>query len=58
MKGSILFLRKVREICIKHNGDCKRCPLGDKKKVEDNLCPRLLNPGSLSDEKILNMINI
>jgi len=55
-KGSINYLRKLREICIDHKGDCKRCPLGEKPRVEDNLCPRLSHPMRWDDYKIAEMV--
>ncbi len=58
MKGSIDYFRKVREICKESKGDCKKCPLGNKKKVQDNRCPRLLSPDTLTDDKILEMVKL
>lgn len=51
-KGSINYLRKLRDICIDH----KRCPLGEKPRVEDNLCPRLSHPMRWDDYKITEMV--
>lgn len=58
MKGSINYLRKLKEICEDNNGYCKQCPLGDFEKVEDCRCPRLIAPKYYTDEKILEMVRI
>lgn len=58
MKGSIDYLRKVRDICKTNKGSCKQCPLGEKRKLEDNYCPRLTDPRSWSDERISDMVKI
>ncbi len=58
MKGAINYLRAVRDICEKNKGNCKRCPIGNKRKLEDNICPRLTNPASWSDERIAEMVRV
>lgn len=58
MKGSINYLRQVHDICEKAKKDCKRCQLGEKRRLEDNICPRLTDPRSWDDEKINAMIRI
>lgn len=58
MKGSIEYLRKLREICKDHKGDCKGCPLGKYKKVTDCDCPRLIHPSDWSDKDIAKMVRI
>jgi hypothetical protein len=58
MKGSIAYLRKVREYCIQNNGDCKNCPLGKEKNVDDCLCPRLTWPRLWDDYRIVDMVKI
>ena len=58
MKGSIDYLRKVRDICQNHKGDCKRCPLGDKRILAENICPRLTNPMSWDDDRITTMVKV
>ena len=58
MKGSIDYLRKVRDICQEHKGDCKRCPLGERRILTENICPRLTNPMSWDDDKITTMVKV
>jgi hypothetical protein len=58
MKGSIEYLRAVRGYCEKYNADCKVCPLGEKRKVDDNICPRVVHPMLWSDELISDMVKI
>lgn len=58
MKGAINYLRAVRDICEKNKGDCKRCPLGDKRRLEDNICPRLTDPRTWSDDFVNSMVRI
>lgn len=58
MKGAISYLRKLREICKEHKGDCRRCPLGEQEKLEDTLCPRLTSPRSWDDGKTTAMVKI
>ena len=58
MKGAINYLQAVRDICRKYKGDCKACPLGDKPRIDDNICPRLTNPSTWSDGWIANMVSI
>jgi hypothetical protein len=58
MKGAIAYLRTVRQYCMDANGDCKNCPLGKEKDVKDCLCPRLTQPRSWDDYRILEMIKI
>jgi hypothetical protein len=56
MKGAINYLRTVRDICEKNKGNCKRCPFGNKRKLEDNLCPRLIHPCNWDAERIVEMV--
>jgi hypothetical protein len=58
MKGSINYLKKLRQICKQHKGDCKRCPLGNYQNVEDCRCPRLTHPETWTDEKIVDMVRV
>lgn len=58
MKGAIEYLRAVRGYCEENCGDCKICPLGEKQRVSDNLCPRVLHPTLWNDEKIADMVKI
>ena len=58
MKGSINYLRAVRDLCEKNKADCKICPLGNKRAVDDNICPRVVHPAKWSDEKIREMVKI
>ena len=58
MKGSIEYMRHLRTYCKTHKGDCKRCPLGNKPNISDNICPRLLHPKNWTDEKILEMVRM
>lgn len=57
MKGSINYLKAVRDTCLEHKGDCKTCPLGDRPKLHDNPCPRLTTPGGWTDNTILWMVS-
>jgi len=54
MKGTILYLRKLREICRENKGDCKACPLG-KGELKETLCPRLTSPMYWTDKKTTEM---
>ena len=56
MRGSINYLQKISDICKANNGNCKRCPLGNKPVIDDNLCPRLTHPETWTKEKILEMV--
>ena len=56
MKGAINYLKAIRDICRDNSGDCKRCPLGSKPIVSDNLCPRLTHPNTWSNDRIVMMI--
>ena len=56
MKGAINYLKAIRDICQKYKGDCKHCPLGDKERLEDTICPRLTNPSSWNDYKVVDMV--
>lgn len=49
MKGAINYLESVRGCCQEYKGDCKMCPLGNKPRVEDNLCPRVVHPSKWND---------
>jgi hypothetical protein len=56
MKGAINYLKSIRDICRENCGDCKRCPLGEKQKIDDNYCPRLTHPNTWSNERIVDMV--
>jgi hypothetical protein len=56
MKGTIKYLQTIRDICRNNNGDCKRCPLGEKRELSDNMCPRLTHPNTWSNERIVKMV--
>ena len=58
MKGTINYLMAIRNICRANNGDCKRCQLGNKKKLEDNYCPRLTHPNTWDNDRIVDMAKI
>lgn len=58
MKGSINYLQRVRDICQKYKGDCKKCPLGNKRRLEDNICPRLTDPRSWENSRINAMVHV
>lgn len=58
MKGAIEYLREVRKICRSNKGDCKMCPLGCERFVDDCLCPRLSVPSTWTNDKIVDMIRI
>lgn len=55
MKGTILYLQHLRDICRENKGDCKRCPYGSKPKVDDNICPRLTHPNTWDNHRIVEM---
>lgn len=57
MKGSIEYLRKLRETCKEHKGNCKYCPLGSG-RLDETTCPRLTSPDSWTDEKTAEMVKI
>lgn len=56
MKGSINYLQSVHDICEKAKKDCKRCQLGEKRRLEDNYCPRLTDPRSWDADRIVAMV--
>ena len=56
MKGAINYLISLRNTCIEYKGDCKRCPLGKERVLQNTLCPRLTHPESWSDDKIVDMV--
>ena len=56
MRGSINYLQKISDICKANKGNCKRCPLGNKKVINDNLCPRLTHPETWNAERIVEMV--
>lgn len=58
MKGSIDYLKTIRDICRENTGDCKRCPLGNKPKIDDNYCPRLTHPNTWSNVRISDMVRL
>lgn len=58
MKGAINYLKKIKEICKEHKGDCKNCPLGKYKDLSDCKCPRLMHPENWTDEKIVEMVRV
>ena len=58
MKGTIEYMKKLRDICREHKGDCKGCPLGQYKRLEDCSCPRLTHPNTWSNQDILRMVKI
>lgn len=56
MQGAVNYLRQVKVICRKHMGDCRSCPLGDKPKLKECMCPRLLEPWKWTDEMTTEMV--
>ncbi|MBP5424293.1 MAG: hypothetical protein J6Y78_17815 [Paludibacteraceae bacterium] len=56
MKGAINYLKSIRDVCREYSGDCKKCPLGNKPKLDDNLCPRLTHPNTWSNDRIVEMV--
>lgn len=56
MQGAINYLRRVKEICREHMGDCKSCPLGDKPHPSECTCPRVLEPWKWTDDKTTEMV--
>lgn len=58
MKGAINYLKAIRDICRENKGDCKNCPLGNKKQLDLNYCPRLTHPNTWSNERIADMVRI
>lgn len=58
MIGAIDYLRELRTTCFTHKGQCKDCPLGNQLKVTDTVCPHLIKPMMLTDEKTTEMVGI
>jgi hypothetical protein len=56
MKGAINYLQAISNICKANKGDCKKCELGNKERLEDNFCPRLIHPCNWDDERIVEMV--
>lgn len=56
MKGAINYLRDLRNTCLKHKGQCKDCPLGNKLDLKDCRCPRLIEPLKWTDEMTTEMV--